>query len=149
MGEVGVEVVERVLPELRQQHKIDLVIAQAENVSEGKGITVADFRRLQKTGIDFCTGGNWTLHQPEIIQLLENKDEPIIRPASFGNRRRHGADDDRAAGLTRLARGGGITSTRGHTWAVSVQGRAASARRFTVRIRQKKRGRSSYRTAQV
>lgn len=83
MGETGVEVIAAVLPKLRGEEQVDLVIAQAENVSEGKGITVTDFRRLQKAGIDFCTGGNWTLHQEEAIQLLENKAEPIIRPANY------------------------------------------------------------------
>jgi metallophosphoesterase (TIGR00282 family) len=83
MGETGIEVVEKVLPKLCKEKQVDLVIAQAENVSEGKGTNVADMRRLQKAGIDFCTGGNWTLHQPEIIQLLENRDEPIIRPANY------------------------------------------------------------------
>lgn len=83
MGEVGVEIVEQVLPGLIKEQAVDLVIAQAENVSDGKGITVADFRRLQKAGVDFCTGGNWTLHQKEAIQLLENPDEPIIRPANY------------------------------------------------------------------
>lgn len=83
MGEVGLEVVEEVLPRLQHEHAVDLVIAQAENLSEGKGVTIKDFRRLQKAGVDFCTGGNWTLHQPEVIQLLEAQDEPIIRPANY------------------------------------------------------------------
>jgi metallophosphoesterase (TIGR00282 family) len=83
MGEVGIETVEKVLPALRQEKGIDLVIAQAENLSEGKGIAVDDFRRLQKAGVDFCTGGNWTLHRSEIFPLLQNKDEPIIRPANY------------------------------------------------------------------
>lgn len=83
MGEAGVEVVKEILPNLRSEKQVDLVIAQAENVSDGKGITFSDFRRLQKAGVDFCTGGNWTLHQDETIQLLENKSEPIIRPANY------------------------------------------------------------------
>ena len=48
MGEVGVEVVEKVLPKLRADKKVDLVIAQAENVTEGKGISVTDFRQTGK-----------------------------------------------------------------------------------------------------
>lgn len=83
MGEVGLEVVEKVLPNLRTENKIDLVIAQAENLSEGKGTTVADFRRLQKAGVDFCTGGNWTMYRDEIFRLLANPQEPIIRPANY------------------------------------------------------------------
>lgn len=61
MGEPGLQVVERVLPELRASKKIDLVIAQAENVSDGKGVTPGDFQRLWQAGVDFCTGGNWSL----------------------------------------------------------------------------------------
>jgi metallophosphoesterase (TIGR00282 family) len=83
MGEPGIEVVEKVLPSLRSDKKVHLVIAQSENVSDGKGTTVADFRRLQKAGVDFCTGGNWSLHRDEIIPLLNNPDEPIIRPANY------------------------------------------------------------------
>lgn len=83
MGETGIKVVEHILPGLVIDREIDLVIAQAENTSEGKGITVADFRRLQKAGVDFCTGGNWSLYRKETIQLLDNKNEPIIRPANY------------------------------------------------------------------
>lgn len=83
MGEPGIEVVEQVVPTLRAEEQIDLVIAQAENTTDGKGISVADFRRLQAAGVDFCTGGNWTLHRDESIELLNNPDEPIIRPANY------------------------------------------------------------------
>ncbi len=83
MGEIGVEVVEKVLPKLRKERKIDLVIAQAENVSEGKGITLSDFQRLQKAGIDFCTGGNWSLFREDIIPAMSDPKQPIIRPANY------------------------------------------------------------------
>jgi 2',3'-cyclic-nucleotide 2'-phosphodiesterase len=83
MGEPGIETVERVLPALVTEKKVDLVIAQAENVSEGKGITTQDYRRLQKAGVDFFTGGNHTLDRKETIQLLENPNEPITRPANY------------------------------------------------------------------
>lgn len=83
MGEVGLEVVEQIVPTLRKELALDLVIAQAENLSDGKGIAIADFRRLQKAGVDFCTGGNWSLYRDEVIHLMENRDEPIIRPANY------------------------------------------------------------------
>jgi len=83
MGEVGLELVERLLPGLRREHDLDLVIAQAENVSDGKGVRVADFRRLQAAGVDFCTGGNWTLHRDEIFAALTDPQEPVIRPANY------------------------------------------------------------------
>ncbi|PIZ63609.1 metallophosphoesterase [Candidatus Saccharibacteria bacterium CG_4_10_14_0_2_um_filter_52_9] len=83
MGESGIEVVERLLPDLRSEKKVDLVIAQAENTSHGKGITLADFQRLRKAGVDFCTGGNWSLHHKEIIPALSDPAQPIIRPANY------------------------------------------------------------------
>jgi len=83
MGEVGVEVVEGLLPELRRQHQVDLVIAQVENVTEGKGITPDDFKRLQRAGVDFGTGGNWSLFREEIIEFANNPEQPIIRPANY------------------------------------------------------------------
>lgn len=83
MGEMGVEVVERILPSLRRKNQIDLTIAQAENVSGGKGITPEDFRRLQKAGIDFCTGGNHILSKRGIFSALNDTAQPIIRPANY------------------------------------------------------------------
>ena len=83
MGELGLRTVERVLPALRKTHKIDLVLAQAENVTDGRGVSVADFERLQAVGVDFCTGGNWTLYLDEIFPALSDPDEPIIRPANY------------------------------------------------------------------
>lgn len=83
MGEPGVRVVSHVLPVLRRTHEIDLVIAQAENVTEGKGLSKTDFKHLRDMGIDFCTGGNWTLHLDEINDYLNDPQQPVIRPANY------------------------------------------------------------------
>ena len=83
MGEMGIATIEAVLPKLRNEKSVDIVIAQAENVSDGKGITIADFARLKAAGVDFCTGGNWTLHNEDIIQALNDPNQPIIRPANY------------------------------------------------------------------
>ena len=83
MGEMGITAIEKVLPALRTEHDIELVIAQAENVTAGKGISPEDFQRLKDLGIDFCTGGNWTLFREEIYPALEDPTQPIIRPANY------------------------------------------------------------------
>lgn len=83
MGEMGLQVVEKVLPGLRRDKKIDLVIAQAENVSDGRGITPADFKRLRTAGVDFCSGGNWSLHHKSLFSALKDPSQPIIRPANY------------------------------------------------------------------
>jgi 2',3'-cyclic-nucleotide 2'-phosphodiesterase len=83
MGELGIEIVEQVIPKLRTEQHVDLIVAQAENVTEGRGITPADFVRLQKAGVDFCTGGNWSLYHSSIIPIMNDPNQPIIRPANY------------------------------------------------------------------
>lgn len=83
MGGVGVDVVRRVLPDLRQSHNIDLVLAQAENVTGGKSIDKQDIKKLLDSGVDFFTGGNHTPKNKDIHALLEDSSQPIIGPANM------------------------------------------------------------------
>lgn len=83
MGEPGIQVVGQVLPGLKKEHKLDLVIAQGENVTEGKGLTKGDFKRLQSMGIDFVTGGNWSIHRDDLHDYLADPQQPVIRPANY------------------------------------------------------------------
>jgi metallophosphoesterase (TIGR00282 family) len=83
MGESGLKLIEKELAGIRKEYFVDIVIAQAENVSNGKGIVLTDFWRLKKAGVDFCTGGNWSLHEDEIIQAMNDPAQPIIRPANY------------------------------------------------------------------
>jgi hypothetical protein len=78
MGEPGIEVVGKVLPKLKKDQAVDLVIAQAENVTAGKSILPQDMAWLQKLGVDFFTGGNHTPKRSEITELLEDDTAPII-----------------------------------------------------------------------
>lgn len=83
MGDPGTRVVEQVLPQVMQEYDPALVIAQAENLSDGKGVRIEDFERLQAAGVQFCTGGNHILARDEIFPMLGDPDEPIIRPANY------------------------------------------------------------------
>jgi 2',3'-cyclic-nucleotide 2'-phosphodiesterase len=83
MGEPGIKVVEKLLPGIRQEYEVDVVIAQAENLSDGKGVRITDFDRLRKAGVDFCTGGNHIMSREEVFPLLNDPTAPIIRPANY------------------------------------------------------------------
>lgn len=83
MGEPGIKMVEKHLYNLKKQHSVDVVIAQAENVTNGKGFGVADYSRLKALGVDGFTGGNWTMLLPETKELLNNPDVPVTRPANY------------------------------------------------------------------
>lgn len=82
-GQPGIDVVGQLLPKLKADHAIDLVIAQGENVSDGRGLLEKDMQSLQAVGIDCFTGGNWSLFNPEALPLLENPNIPVIRPANY------------------------------------------------------------------
>jgi metallophosphoesterase (TIGR00282 family) len=79
MGRPGIDTVARVLPELKGEHQIDFVIAQGENVTEGRGMSVEDMQELQGCGVDFFTGGNWSLFRDGVL----TDEHPVIRPANF------------------------------------------------------------------
>ncbi len=83
MGEMGIAAVAKVLPELRKDNAVDVVIAQAENVSDGKGLSIADYERLKALGVDALTGGDHTVDKPEIFPMLENTNEPIVGPTNM------------------------------------------------------------------
>lgn len=83
MAEPGIRVVEQLLPTLVKKHSVDLVIAQAENVSDGKSMTPEDMQRLQKAGVQFFTGGNHTPRKSELKPLLEDLNQPVIGPTNM------------------------------------------------------------------
>lgn len=80
MGSPGRAVVRRLLPELIRELKVDLTIAQAENVTHGKGMSPTHMRELQGAGVQFFTGGNHTMERPGILPLLADAAEPVIAP---------------------------------------------------------------------
>ena len=79
----GCEVVARVLPGLIREHGIDGVVAQSENVTAGRGMSLKDMRILQNLGIDAFTGGNWSAYLEELIPLLNDFRQPVCGPANY------------------------------------------------------------------
>lgn len=66
MGRPGRTTVKNVLPELVKEHGVDFVVAQGENLSDGKGMQLKAVEDMLESGIDFFTGGNWTAKRSEI-----------------------------------------------------------------------------------
>jgi metallophosphoesterase (TIGR00282 family) len=82
VGQPGVAVIKRGLPLLTAAERIDLVIANAENVSGGSGLTPGAYRELRRAGIDLMTMGDHVYKRREIIATLSREDR-ICRPANF------------------------------------------------------------------
>ena len=82
VGRPGLEMVCRSLGMLREREQLDLVMANAENIEEGSGLTKAQFRRLRQAGVDGVTLGDHIYRKREIMEVLE-ADEPIVKPANL------------------------------------------------------------------
>lgn len=78
MGRPGRETVARLLPEIREKHAVDLVIAQSENVSHGKAMTPTHMDELIEAGVDFFTGGNHSYKREQLFERLADPDSPVI-----------------------------------------------------------------------
>src|SRR4030081_2536928 len=83
MGRPGRQTVQKILPGLIREKGIDFVVAQGENLSSGKGMQVKAAEEMMEAGIDFFSGGDWTLHRDEIYPWLEDPSKPAIRPANY------------------------------------------------------------------
>jgi len=82
IGRPGRRAVGALLPGLRQQHGLDLVIANAENVAGGLGLTSTTAKALFDAGVDVLTSGNHIWAQKEIIPYLDSE-MPILRPLNY------------------------------------------------------------------
>ena len=83
VAKIGRRAVSQVLPKLKSENQIDFVIAQAENMSTGNGITKKSLKEMQDAGVDFFTGGNHSFKKPEGLELMEDPKNNIIRPANY------------------------------------------------------------------
>jgi metallophosphoesterase (TIGR00282 family) len=82
IGKPGRQAVSQLLPGLRQQYSLDLVIANAENAAGGLGLTLATARELLEAGTDVLTSGNHIWAEREIIPYLDGE-MPILRALNY------------------------------------------------------------------
>jgi len=84
VGRPGRQVVHQKLPGLVRQHKVDLVVANAENIAGGSGITANLFNKLRSYGVDVVTLGDHVFKKIDIVPTLQNS-ERIVRPANLSS----------------------------------------------------------------
>ena len=82
IGRPGRRAVEALLPGLRDEYGIDLVVANGENAAAGFGLTFDTAQELFDCGVDVITSGNHIWDQKEIIPHLD-ADLPILRPLNY------------------------------------------------------------------
>ena len=81
VGKVGLQKLKEVLPALKKDEKIDFVIVNAENATDGMGLTEKMYKEVLATGTDCITMGNHTWGKKDIFGFIDEK--PVIRPANY------------------------------------------------------------------
>ncbi len=82
IGKPGRRAVQELLPGLRSEYELDLVIANGENSAGGLGITLDTAQELLDCGVNVITTGNHVWAKKEIIPYLDGQ-LPILRPLNF------------------------------------------------------------------
>ena len=85
VGKIGREALIRALPSLKAEHQPDLIVANAENLAHGRGVTHKTVAELHAAGIDFLTSGNHIFDNPGVHQIWAdpNLKDILIRPANY------------------------------------------------------------------
>jgi 2',3'-cyclic-nucleotide 2'-phosphodiesterase len=82
VGKPGRQIAMDAVAMLRQQQRLDLVVANGENAADGSGITATIYRELIHAGIDCITLGDHIYRRKEISAILA-LEANILKPANF------------------------------------------------------------------
>lgn len=82
VGQPGRQALRALLPGLRREFNIDVVIANGENAAGGRGLTFRTAKEMFGAGVDIISSGNHIWDNREIIEELDSE-APILRPANY------------------------------------------------------------------
>jgi 2',3'-cyclic-nucleotide 2'-phosphodiesterase len=82
VGEPGRRAVKELVPKLRAERGLDMVIANAENSAGGSGTTLGTAGELFGAEVDIITSGDHLWDQKEITELMQSEPR-FVRPANY------------------------------------------------------------------
>lgn len=82
-GRIGRQAIKKALPNLKKKYQPDLILANAENLAHGRGVTLATIEEMEESGIEFFTSGNHVWDKNAGAEILNKKKSPLIRPANY------------------------------------------------------------------
>jgi metallophosphoesterase (TIGR00282 family) len=103
VGKPGRLAVRARLPGLIHRERLDLVIANCENVAGGAGVDPGSCRELLDAGVDVLTSGNHIWKRKEIVDYIEGETR-LLRPVNF-------PPGTPGRGVARVATPGGVEVT--------------------------------------
>lgn len=84
VGRPGRQILHQKLPALVRDKRVDFIIANAENIAGGSGITANLFHKIRSYGVDVVTLGDHVYKRVDIVSTLQAS-ERIVRPANLAN----------------------------------------------------------------
>ena len=82
-GGPGRSILRQELPNLREEHQPDMVLANVENIRNGSGLSPDLYEALRKDGIEGMSLGDHVYRDRRVVPLLENPEAPVARPANL------------------------------------------------------------------
>ena len=82
IGKPGRRAVTALVPALRRELSLDVVVANGENAAAGRGLTVNTAKEIGAAGVDVITSGNHIWDNADIIPYLDTE-APVLRPANY------------------------------------------------------------------
>ncbi len=82
MGRPGRQAVVRLLPELRRELHVDVVLANGENLAAGAGLTHDTAGEMFAAGVNVLTSGNHLFDKREGHAYIE-REARVVRPANY------------------------------------------------------------------
>jgi metallophosphoesterase (TIGR00282 family) len=82
IGKPGRRALQRLLPRIVDQHRIDYAVVNVENSAGGFGVTPEVLREIQELPIDVYTTGNHVWDKKEGVELLDRHPK-LLRPANY------------------------------------------------------------------
>ncbi len=82
VGKAGRDTIAHFLPRLKAEHNFDLVIANGENTTHGRGLNKKHYEELISLGIDVITLGNHFDDRDEIRRYLPSVNN-VVRPLNL------------------------------------------------------------------
>lgn len=75
---VGREMIETYLPKVKEKYQVDMVIANVENATHGKGLIKKHYEEFLFQGISLMTMGNHTFAKKELFDYIDEADRLIV-----------------------------------------------------------------------
>ncbi len=82
VGRAGRDAINKYLPTLKAEKKIDFIIINADNAAGGFGVNADNVKELLNLRVDVITGGDHIWDQKNVAPLLE-QEKRLLRPYNF------------------------------------------------------------------